>query len=345
MDNIGICGHFGFGHNFFDGQTIKTRIFAEEIERVFGKNRVNLLDTCNWKGNPFDVLIKSFQLIRTCEKIIILPGQNGLRFFIPYFLLLNRFYCRKIHYVVIGGWLPNEVKKDKRLQKNLKKLNGIYVETNSMLISLKDYGLDNVVIMPNFKQLDIIDEKDLKYNWIEPYKLCTFSRVLKEKGIEDAIDAVKKVNTYYNRIVYTLDIYGQVDESYSTVFEKLKTEFPEYISYKGIVNYDDSTKVLKEYFALLFPTYYSGEGFAGTLLDAFSAGLPVIATDWKYNSEIISNKVEGILYDFRDKNKLESILKNIIEQPEIILNMKVNCIKRARQYTPNIVIGNFIRFI
>jgi glycosyltransferase involved in cell wall biosynthesis len=51
------------------------------------------------------------------------------------------------------------------------------------------------------------------------------------------------------------------------------------------------TKVLRDYFALLFPIYYIGEGFAGTAIDAFSAGVPVIASDWKYNSEVIK---EGI---------------------------------------------------
>ncbi|MFR3494185.1 MAG: glycosyltransferase [Blautia sp.] len=60
-----------------------------------------------------------------------------------------------------------------------------------------------------------------------------------------------------------------------------KASSPQYIRYKGMVPFNQSTEVLKNYDALLFPTYYEGEGFAGTIIDAFAAGLPVIASDWK----------------------------------------------------------------
>lgn len=42
----------------------------------------------------------------------------------------------------------------------------------------------------------------------EPLRLCTFSRVMKEKGIEDAVNAVEAVNEYFGRLVYTLDIWS-----------------------------------------------------------------------------------------------------------------------------------------
>lgn len=40
------------------------------------------------------------------------------------------------------------------------------------------------------------------------------------------------------------------------------------VEYKGLVPYDQSTKYLKQYFALIFPTFFSGEGFPGTIIDA-----------------------------------------------------------------------------
>ncbi len=343
MDRIGICGHFGIGHDFFDGQTIKTRILAEELEKVFGKNEISLVDTYKWKINPTRLIFNCIKLAKKCEIIIMLPGQNGLKLFVPLFILLNRLFKIKIHYVVIGGWLPNIIENNSWLQKKLKKLDGIYVETNSMSVSMMKFGFKNVEIMPNFKFLDIISEEQIMYNKNEPYKLCTFSRVLKEKGIEDAINSVICVNSYFNRIVFTLDIYGQIDKNYADSFYNLRKGFPEYITYKGIINYNESTIVLKNYFALLFPTYYIGEGFAGTILDSFSAGVPVIATNWRYNSDIINDKIDGLLYDYKDKSMLESILKDIAFQPNTILKMKPNCIKRARQYTPEKVIGNFIK--
>ena len=37
---------------------------------------------------------------------------------------------------------------------------------------------------------------------------------MKEKGIEDAINAVESVNAHFGRTVYTLDIFGQGDVEY-----------------------------------------------------------------------------------------------------------------------------------
>jgi glycosyltransferase involved in cell wall biosynthesis len=73
--------------------------------------------------------------------------------------------------------------------------------------------------------------------------------------------------------------------------------FPEYIKYRGVVKFSDSVKVLKDYFALLFTIYYEGEGFAGTVLDAYASGVPVIATNWRYNSEIVQDKIDGIIFE------------------------------------------------
>ena len=44
-NKVCVCGHFGFGQNLLNGQTIKTKIVAEELERVFGEQNVIKIDT------------------------------------------------------------------------------------------------------------------------------------------------------------------------------------------------------------------------------------------------------------------------------------------------------------
>ncbi len=45
MYKAGVCGHFGFGKNSADGQTVKTRIMADELKKELGGGAVMLLDT------------------------------------------------------------------------------------------------------------------------------------------------------------------------------------------------------------------------------------------------------------------------------------------------------------
>ena len=81
----------------------------------------------------------------------------------------------------------------------------------------------------------------------------------------------------------------------------------------------------------MFPTYYAGEGFAGTLIDAYSAGIPVIASDWKYNSEIVNESV-GFVYKTGDQGAFVELLKTIVADPTIMLQKKSLCLREAEKY-------------
>ena len=91
---------------------------------------------------------------------------------------------------------------------------------------------------------------------------------------------------------------------------------------------------MKNYAALLFPTFYDGEGFAGTIIDSFAAGVPVVSSDWKYNAEIIQPHINGILFETKSKTALMESLKYIYENIDAFNGMKENCLKKAEKYSP-----------
>ena len=329
---VGILGHFGEGANLLNGQTVKTKIITEELQSQLGQDQVLKIDTHGgWKTllkAPFQV----FRALKNSTNVLIFPAHNGLRVYAPLLSLARGFFKkRKIHYVVIGGWLPQFLIQRKFLARILKNFDGIYVETNTMKSALEAQGFENVYVMPNCKKLTVLSENELVYPSGVPYKLCTFSRVMREKGIEDAVNAVVTVNTALGVQAFSLDIYGQVDGSQTEWFESLRKDFPSYIRYGGLIPFDKSVDVLKDYFALLFPTYYEGEGFAGTLIDAYSAGVPVIASDWKYNAELVNENV-GFVYPTRDQLAFAGILKATAEDPTLLLYKKRLCLIEADKH-------------
>lgn len=331
MKKICIIGHFGFGQNLLNGQTIKTKIITSEIEKKFGNDNVVLLDLAGGIKKIPKLLCEIPRILHKCDDVVIMPVENGLRFLTPVLVFWNKFFKKKLHYVVIGGWLPEFLSDKNRLIAGLKKFCGIYVETNTMKQALNKLGLKNLFIMPNCKKLTVLSENELVYPQGAPYKLCTFSRVMKEKGIEDAVQAVMKVNADLGYQAYSLDIYGQIDSEQTDWFENLQKKFPAYIRYGGLVPFNKSVETLKGYFALLFPTYYEGEGFAGTLIDAFSAGIPVIASDWKYNTEIVNENV-GFVYKTGVQSEFAELLKLAATNPAKFLNMKKFCLREAEKY-------------
>lgn len=332
MKKVCIIGHFAEGKNLLNGQTVKTKIIYKELVKQLGISEVDTIDTYGGVMALIKQLGKYFQVFANCHSIIMLPAENGLRVLTPIFCMINILFRRKIYYVVIGGWLPNFISDKPLLNKMLKSFKGIYVETYAMKNFMEDMNFSNVTVMYNCKDFNI-NKNILECSYKTPFRICTFSRVMKEKGIEDAINAVKMVNKKFNKKLYVLDIFGQIDENQKNWFASLKDTFPTEVRYAGVVPFDKSTEVLKDYFAVLFPTYYEGEGFAGTLIDSFAAGVPVIATDWKYNSEIVDDDT-GILFETRNVSRLVDILAEISEKPEKFALKRVNCIAKANNFLP-----------
>ena len=340
---ISLLGHFAIGKNASDGQTIKTRTITEELQKELGEDHVYITDTHGGWKTLLKAPFQAISALKHGDNVLIFPAHNGIRVYAPLLSLFRRFFKNKrLHYVVIGGWLPEFLLKRKLLAKILKRFDGIYAETNTMKNALEEQGFKNVFVMPNCKKLTILDDSKLVYSSGVPYRLCTFSRVMREKGIEDAVDAVTRANNEMGETVYTLDIYGPVDENQIEWFNKLQTAFPQYIHYRGCVDPDKSVEVLKNYFALLFPTHFYTEGIPGTIIDAYAAGIPVISAKWESYHDVVEEEKTGIGYKVGDKDQLKTILCNISKNPKAIFGIKTECLKKARRYVPEEAVDTLI---
>lgn len=334
MKKVCVVGHFGFGENMLNGQTIKTKTVTTELEKQLGADQVMKIDTHGGAKALPKIIFQLINAFKNCNNIIIFPAHNGVKVFVPLCNSINKVFHRKLHYVVIGGWLPSFLKDKDRLRKSVSQFTGVYVETTTMQNALKEIGIINTYLLKNFKDINVLSESELKYQHERPYKICTFSRVMKEKGIEDIVNAVIDINSSLNEVVYQLDIYGQVDSEQGKWFEQLSRNFPPYISYKGLVQFDKSVEVLKNYFILVFPTKFYTEGIPGTIIDAYAAGLPVLSAKWESFDDIVEEGVTGLGYKFGDADNLTDILVMLLNNTEKVDLMKTSCIKRAYCYTP-----------
>lgn len=333
MNTVSILGHFGVGENLLNGQTIKTKIITEELQRQLGQAQVSIIDTHGGLKTLAKAPRQCLAALQKSRNVVIFPAHNGLRVYAPLLSRLRHFFKgRRLHYVVIGGWLPQFLQKRKHLVKALKGFDAIYVETNTMKAALEAQGFENIFVMPNCKKLAVLSEDELVYPQGLPLKLCTFSRVMKEKGIGDAVEAVRNVNAELGYQAFSLDIYGQVDENQTDWFESLKSSFPEGVRYCGCVDADKSVQALQGYFALLFPTHFYTEGIPGTIIDAYAAGVPVISAKWESYSDVVEEGITGFGYEFDEESQLEDILVNAAAEPEMILKKKSSCLREAEKY-------------
>ncbi len=343
---ICVVGAFGFDmiEKTTGGQPAKTRQLFYTLSEHYGSENVSYIETYGWKSHPVQMLSAVFYQAKKCDAMIMLPAHNGVQIFARLLSFCKKKYGIKIFYDVIGGWLPEKTRKDTGLSKHLKRFDGIWVETNRMKVSLESQEFRNIAIVPNFRKMKVLAFSEMIFHQSNPLRVCTFSRVMQEKGIGEAISAIRNINESLRQNVFSLDIYGPIAPEYEEHFEKLKEISPEYINYCGVVNSGESTEILKQYFLLLFPTYYHGEGFAGTILDALAAGVPIVASDWKYNPEIITSDV-GYLFPTHNQQKFEELLLHIVQKPEEVLAKKIACVTKAHKYTDQKVCADIVRYI
>ena len=118
-----------------------------------------------------------------------------------------------------------------------------------------------------------------------------------------------------------------------------------HVEYKGIIDFDKTVECLQQYFVLLFPTYYYGEGFTGNVVDAYNTGLPIIATDWLYNKDIIKDGRNGILVPPKNIEALSSALLKLYNDRHLHYQMAKNNIEDAKQYGPDEVLKDLYSII
>ncbi len=337
---IGIIGHFGGNKQFLDGQTIKTKEINEYIEKFY-KIKTSKFDTYKNARNPIKLLYLINKILKKNDIVIVILSIRGYKIITPILMFFNTFYKRRIFDIVIGGKRYNIYNNNNLITKTSRKYEKIFVETESIKNEYEKRKLNNVEVLYNFK--------NLKKGKIKPtektIKLCTFSRVIKEKGINDAIEAVIQANKKLNKNIFSLNIYGEIGKDYKEEFNELIKNSPEYIKYEGKINYNKSVKTLNNYDIMLFLTYYKNEGFAGTILDALYAGTPVIATDWNSNFEILKNNETGLSVQIKNPEQVSNKIIELYNNKKQLEKMKNNCLKESEKYTPDKTMKKFMDII
>lgn len=342
---IGIWGQFGDGVNkIADGQAVRTTIITEELKKRYGKKNILIANTNNWKKHPVGFFAKTVGLFLKSEQIVILPADNGFKVVLPIYHFLLKFKKRTLYDVIIGGYLPALLEKNPKYIKMLKKYKALFAQTDNIKKDLEKYGLDNVYILSNPKRLNTRREEDLAVNEDRNLSLCVFSRVSEDKGIEDAINAVRLFNKKHGEQLLNLDIFGMIAPTYKDRFAAVLEENKGLIKYKGIADYDKTVEALSPYFALLFPTYYHGEGFPGNMIDCFNTGIPVIATDWLYNKDVIEHEKNGLLVPIKNPEAICDAIERLYNDRVFALEISKNNLKEAEKYYPDKVMAEFYSF-
>lgn len=319
--------------NRLDGVTIKSRVLEEFLLNQEGITLYSV-DTDNYKRDFFSIILKLIFGIRKCDKIVICSSSPGAAKLLKF---LRKIKCKKeIYYFVAGGVIGDKIRDHVYDIRNYACLTHIFVESEKLKKQLNNLSLNNVSQLNNFRYI-----KKFKNNYMNTneYKFVFFARVNKQKGVEECIRVVQDINkkTKYH---VTLDIYGQCTSEY---LEELQKMFDENIHYKGAItpNNKREYEILSKYDVLLFPTKYYNEGLPGTIIEAYISSLAIVASEWKYAHEYISDSKNGYIFNFDDYNDFYQKVLKILDRKKIEKFKKYSK-ELSKKYNIEYLLSDFI---
>lgn len=313
-----------------DGQTAKTQILYRGLIEA-GVDNLYVVDTWYNRGSRGRLIGDTIRCLRECDRVILLVSSNGLRLYLPLLFLAHRALGTRLFFDAIGENVKDLLASRPSWARMLDCFERVWVETEGCARAVRGYLHAEVEVIPNFKSLEAVS---VPRGNGPVRRFCTFSRVIPEKGIAEAVRAVAAARWLHPTANLTLDVWGPVEPSYAAEFKELVGRNEDFVFYRGTAPFDNSVEALADQDVLLFPTCWASEGFPGTIVDAFSAGLPVVASDWNSNGEVVEHLETGLVYPTPGIPSLTDAVRWCVENPGDVRRMALNCVAKARDYAP-----------
>ena len=168
-------------------------------------------------------------------------------------------------------------------------------------------------------------------------RVIMVSRLLRDKGVQEFTDAAKLVKARESTVQFVL--VGDVDDGNPTSLtaEQL-TELRKSRDVTWLGARTDISELLADSHVACLPSYR--EGLPKSLIEAASAGRPIVTTDVPGCREVVTHMVNGLLVQPRDVTALASAIEKLVNDPKLRQSMgKENRHKAESEYANEIIIA------
>ena len=144
-----------------------------------------------------------------------------------------------------------------------------------------------------------------KYPETDTIDFVFVARVMKEKGIDQYLDAAKAIKQKYPQTRF--HICGFCEQDYEDQIKEL--EEAGIIIYHGLVA--DMREIYEQIHCTVHPTYYP-EGLSNVLLESAASGRPIITTNRSGCREVVDDGVNGYVVKEQDSKDLVEKIRRFL---------------------------------
>lgn len=291
---------------------------TKELEKIKVKH-YNIINTDS--KNPLDIFknLKTIYNIVKYEKIDIIHSHHRMT------TLLSKIVSKIIDVKVIHTQHLCIEDKFKLTNFSLKSLPIITVSEAAKRILIENANLEEKNITTIYNTIEVecknkeVDSRLLDLKEKGYFVVAQVSRIVDYKGVYDFIDVAKKTSLENEKIKFVLLGDGPELNNLKAIIKKENLEDKIYLlgAKNNIIEY------FKYIDILLLCSYI--EGLPLTPLEAFSQGVPVIATNIDGTNEEIENDINGHLVEVKDIDNFKSCIIKLYNNREEYICMQKRC--------------------
>ncbi|WP_425653313.1 glycosyltransferase [Vibrio campbellii] len=298
---------------------------------------------------PNDCLKSKMLLIELGVEVVSIPNFNGLKKLLTYVIINfeilkdrlqfnNVYICHFVSTFVIsyitlvpfndricvyteglGSLFGNNKFLRATLRHLMLSIRGVRLFCNEYERSCIGLPTDHITGGIGINLVDFDMKRNFEYK--EEKNLLFVGRLIKDKGVNIAIDTLKEISKSQNVTLHLVgDIYlGNPSSLTQKEIDDLKSIFNDSINFHGYQS--DLAKFYKYADVLLLPSKL--EGFPVCVMEASMAGLPTVCFDVPGCRDSISTGVNGFLSEpFELSNYIEKVEEALIKSNDMINNCK-----------------------
>lgn len=321
------------------------------------KEKSSIIDNFEVGGNglnlfgPIKDQLNFKSRIKRNYDVVLLNPSLGVKSFFRDSFFAKQLKKKEVPFIVFfRGWdLVFEKKVTERYRKYFLRSFGnakcIIVLSNDFKEKIRKWGYKGQITVEsttiNSKLItDFKIEDKLQYlENLKTIKILFLSRILREKGLFETVEAFRLLSKQYSNI--ELYIAGEGKDLDSLVN---KVNMDDNIFVLGHIEGDKKAKIFKDCHIYCLPSY--SEGLPNSLLEAMAFGLTVITTRVGGLNNFFEDEKMGYFVEVRDEIQIREKLKFLIDNPKEMIPIAYYNFNYANKYlVSNIVAKRIYKLI
>ncbi len=297
-------------------------------------------------GRTISIVPRYLREIRASDAVLVFANDLFAITLAPVLLFLARLAGKPFYLKPVGAGLDLFINAQvKPLRKYLlgvlRSTDGILAQTRLLTGDLVKMGFLHAHYLPGCRPaLTALPERNDSPGELRLIFLGHITRLKGPLVLLEALQALAKTGDA--RV--SCDFYGPIHDEIREEFLGRLRSMPD-VRYRGMAKAGTGPDLIASYDALVLPTCFDTEGHPGVIIEAMHARVPVISTQIRTLSELITNGENGFLVPRGDARALADAIRQLALDPALRKKMADANYRRGTEFRADVVVAQLLKIV